>query len=93
MEGCLAGYGAEASRCYLQPMAIAALQTILDRIDTWPPERQETAAELLASLETRDDALQVSDEDLAEIDRRMADVNAPTLSLEEFRHEFRDLLK
>ena len=74
-------------------MAIAALQTILDRIDTWPPERQETAAELLASLEARDDDLQVSDEDLAESDRRIADVKAPTMSLEEFRHEFRDLLK
>lgn len=74
-------------------MAIAALQTILDRIDTWPPERQETAAELLASLEAQDGDIQVSDEDLAEIDRRIADVNAPTMSLEEFRHEFRDLLK
>ena len=66
-------------------MAIAALQTILDRIDTWPPERQETAAELLASLEARDSAdVQVSDEDLAEIDRRIADPNIRRLSLEEF---------
>jgi hypothetical protein len=74
-------------------MAIAALQTILDRIDTWPPERQETAAELLASLEAQDDDLQVSDEDLAEIDRRIADVNAPTMSLEEFRVFVDQLLK
>ncbi len=79
-----AGYGAEAGRCYGSPMAIAALQTILDRIDTWPPERQETAAELLASLEAQDEDIQVSDEDLAEIDRRMADPNIRRLSLEEF---------
>ena len=74
-------------------MAIAALQTILDRIDSWPEERQEIAAEILASLETGDgdDDLQVSDEDLAEIDRRLADVNAPSMSLEEFR-EFCDRL-
>lgn len=68
-------------------MAIAALQTILDRIDAWPEERQEQAAALLASLEAAgsDDDLQVSDEDLAEIDRRIADVDAPSMSLEEFR--------
>lgn len=71
-------------------MAIAALQTILDRIDSWPEQRQEEAAELLASLETgdSDDDLQVSDEDLAEIDRRIADVNAPSMSLEEFDRRF-----
>ena len=68
-------------------MAIAALQTILDRIDTWPPERQEQAADLLASLEAgdNDDEWHVSEEDLAEIDRRIADVDAPTMTLEEFR--------
>ena len=76
-------------------MAIAALQLILDRIDTWPEDRQEEAAEYLASLESRRSGgdLHVSDEDLAEIDRRIADVNAPSMSLEEFRREFRDLLK
>ena len=54
-------------------MAIAALQLILDRIDTWPEDRQEEAAEYLASLESRRSGgdLHVSDEDLAEIDRRL----------------------
>ncbi len=66
-------------------MAIAALQTILDRIDSWPPGRQERAAELLASLEARDsDDVQVSDADLAEINRRIADADIPGLSLKEF---------
>ena len=82
--------------CYLGVMAIAALQTILDRIDSWPEERQEAAAELLASLEATtggEDDLQVSDEDLAEIDRRISNPDEPSMSLEEFRHAFRDLLK
>lgn len=76
-------------------MAIAALQTILDRIDTWPPEQQEQAADLLATLEAggRDEDWHVSDEDQAEIDRRLADPTAPSISLEAFRHEFRDFLK
>jgi hypothetical protein len=67
-------------------MAIAALQTILDRIGSWPEDRQEEAAELLAALESRrgEDDLQVSDEDLAEIDRRMSDPTIRRLSLDEF---------
>jgi hypothetical protein len=71
-------------------VAIAALQTILDPLDSWPPEQQERAAELLASLETRqrDDDWQVSDEDLVEIDRRLADPDAPSISLEEFDRRF-----
>ena len=76
-------------------MAIAALQTILDRIDSWPPERQEQAADLLASLEASgsDGEWYVSDEDQAEIDRRLAGPTAPSISFEEFRHQFRDYLK
>lgn len=67
-------------------MAIAALQTILDRIHAWPEERQERAADLPASLEATGggDDLQVSDEDLAEIDRRLANPDSRRLGLEEF---------
>jgi hypothetical protein len=75
-------------------MAIATLQSILDRLDSWPEARREAAAELLASLEARDtDDLQVSDADLAEIERRLAEPDAPSMTFEEFRHELRDLLK
>ena len=76
-------------------MAIAALQSILDRIDDWPEKRQEQAAELLASLEAGglDDDLQVSDEDLAEIDRRMADPTIRRLTLDEFNTRMDRLLR
>lgn len=68
-------------------MVVPALQTILDRIDTWPPEQQERAAQILAVMDEQAgyEDVQVSDEDLAEIDRRIADVDAPSMSLEEFR--------
>lgn len=76
------------------PMAIAALQAIIDRIDTWAPERQERAAAALVEIESgADKEWTISDEDIAEIERRMADEDAPTMSLEEFRAEFADLLK
>lgn len=76
-------------------MAIAALQAIIDRIDTWAPEQQERAAAVLVEIESGagDDDWTISDEDVAEIERRMADTDAPTMSLEEFRAEFADLLK
>ena len=71
-------------------MAITALQSILDRMESWPEDRQRRAAVVLASFEAEehDKDLQVSDEDLAEIDRRLADVNAPSMSLEEFDRRF-----
>jgi hypothetical protein len=74
-------------------MAIPALQTILDRIETWPLERQERAAELLELLDEGDGDLTISDEDAAEIERRMNDPNAETISLEEFDRAFADYLR
>lgn len=75
-------------------MAIPALQTILDRIDTWPVERQERLAEIAGALDAEgdEDDLTISDEDMAEIERRMNDPDEPTMSLEEFR-TFIDALK
>jgi hypothetical protein len=66
---------------------VPALRILIDRIETWPAERQERAAEILSSLdgESETDDLQISDEDLAEVQRRIADADAPTMSLEEFR--------
>lgn len=76
-------------------MAIPALQTILDRIDTWPVERQERLAEIAGVLDAEGDEndLTISDEDMVEIERRMNDPDEPTMSLEEFRQAFADYLK
>ncbi len=76
-------------------MAIAALQAIIDRIDTWAPEQQERAAAALVEIEvgTDDGEWTIRDEDVAEIERRMADEDAPTMSLEEFRRFIDDLKK
>ena len=82
-------------RCYPRAMAIAVLQTILDRIDSWPEERQKEAAEYLASLESRrsGEDLHVSDEDLAEIDRRIANPSLRRLDLDEFNARMDRLLR
>ena len=66
-------------------MAIPALQTILDRIDTWPVELQERAIDALETIEAPGDAeaWQLSDEDVEELRHRMNDRDEPTLSLDE----------
>jgi hypothetical protein len=63
-------------------MAVKALQDILARVETWPEERQERAAEILAFVETDED-YQLTDEQAAEVERRMKLRDGPTLSLEE----------
>lgn len=54
-------------------MAIPALQTLVERIETWPVERQERAVELLTSLDagSPDDDWHLSKDDVEEIERRV----------------------
>jgi hypothetical protein len=75
-------------------MVVKALQDVLDRIETWPPERQEEAADLLAELEeAAAGELEHTDEQVAEIRRRLEDRSDPTLTLEEVDARLRLLLE
>jgi hypothetical protein len=63
---------------------------ILDRVLTWPPERQQDAAEILMTIEAQDKSgYRLSDEQLAELRRRRAESNPKTLSLTEFDERLR----
>ena len=73
-------------------MMIPALRTVLDRVETWPEERQAEAATLLVSLDGADD-LVVPDEEVAEIERMLANPDEPTLSHEEFKAVMADYLR
>ena len=60
------------------------LKDVLDRVLTWPPERQEDAAEILMSIEAQDKSgYRLSDEQLAELR------NPKTLTLAEFDERLR----
>ena len=65
------------------------VKAILDRVLSWPPERQEEAARVLSQMEEQDTSpYQLTDEQLAEVKRRLADPNPKFLTLEEVRERF-----
>ena len=62
------------------------IKEILDRVLTWPPERQAYAASALAEMEAQDASpLRLNDEQVAEVKRRLADHNPKFVTLEEVR--------
>jgi hypothetical protein len=66
------------------------VKAILDRVLTWPEERQQDAASMLRLMEAQDDgAYQLSAEQAEEVRRRLADTGAETLTLEEFNEHVR----
>ncbi len=53
------------------------VKEILDRVLTWPPNRQEEAARMLSAMEAQDASpYRLTDEQVAEIERRRADFTA-----------------
>ena len=66
------------------------VKAVLDRVLTWPNERQEDAAKVLALMEAQDaSAYRLTDEQVAEVQRRRADNNAKRLTLDEFNERLR----
>jgi hypothetical protein len=65
------------------------VKTILDRVLTWPPERQEDAAHMLELMEEQDTSVRLNPEQLAEIRRRRAETNPKTMMLAEFNERLR----
>ena len=65
------------------------IKAILDRVLTWPPERQQEAAEVLTEMEEQDASpYHLTAEQLAELERRLADPNPKFVTLEEVRQRF-----
>ena len=76
--------------CYQPIMTREQVKEVLDRVLTWPPERQEDAAEILMSIEAQDrSGYRLSGEQLAELRRRRAERDPKTLTLAEFDERLR----
>ncbi|QUS40953.1 hypothetical protein RPMA_20490 [Tardiphaga alba] len=67
------------------------VKAVLDRVLTWPPERQEDVVRILEEMEELDASeYRLSDEQVAEVKRRMAKPDPKYLTLEEFNERFKD---
>ena len=76
--------------CYQPIMTREQVKEVLDRVLTWPPERQEDAAEILMSIEAQDrSGYRLTDEQLAELRRRRAEKYPKMLTLAEFDERLR----
>jgi hypothetical protein len=71
-------------------MSKEQVKAILDRVLTWPDERQKDAAKLLMLMESSDESVyRLTDEQVAEVRRRQANPNPRRLTLDEFKERLR----
>jgi hypothetical protein len=66
------------------------VKKILDRVLTWPPERQADLAHVAELMEEQDNSsLRLSDEQAAEIRHRLAETNPETMTLAQFNERLK----
>jgi hypothetical protein len=66
------------------------VKAALDRVLTWPPERQEDVVKILKAIEEQDaNKLRLSGEQLAELRRRRARSDSNRIPLDEVFRRFR----
>jgi hypothetical protein len=65
------------------------VKKILDRVLSWPTERQADIARVVELMEEQDASrYHLSEEQVAEVERRLAEPNPKFLTLEEVRERF-----
>jgi hypothetical protein len=73
----------------MMPMTKDQVKTILDRVLTWPPERQADVVEVVALMEQQDQSgLRLTEEQVAEVRRRRAKRKPRYVTLAEARKRF-----
>jgi hypothetical protein len=65
------------------------VKQVLDRVLTWPPERQADLAYIVELMEEQDNSpLRLSEEQAAEVRRRLHESDPETMTLAEFNERF-----
>ena len=73
-------------------MSKEQVKAIFDRVLTWPEQRQEDGAKVLMLMEALDQsAYRLTDEQVEEVRRRMANLTASCFPLPNFASVFHDL--
>ena len=71
-------------------MTSKEVKDVLDRVLTWPKEWQEDAVEILERMEKQDkSSLRLTEEQAAEVRRRLKEKNPKTVTLAEFNRYIR----
>jgi hypothetical protein len=66
------------------------VKEILDRVLTWPPERQADVVRVVELMEQQDNStLRLSNEQVAEVRRRLAEKDAKSITLAQFDERLR----
>ena len=77
-------------RRYNNAMTKEQVKEILDRVLNWPPERQADVVHVVELMEEQDNSmLRLSDEQAAEVRRRLAEKDPKTVTLAEFNERLR----
>lgn len=70
-------------------MTSKILEEVLQRVESWPEDRQEDAANLLIEMEQQDGySIGLTDSQLREVERRLAKPNKTFVTLAEARKQF-----
>lgn len=79
----------EPPLCYASRMTKEQVRAVLDRVLNWPPERQADVVQVIESMEEQDrSSFRLSDDQVAEVKKRLADPNPRFLTLDEVREHF-----
>jgi hypothetical protein len=74
---------------YDDKMTRDQVKEILDRVLAWPPERQADLAHMVELMEEQDQSnIRLTEEQIAEVKRRLADPNPKFATLDEVRERF-----
>lgn len=61
--------------CYSRAMTKEQIEAVLERVKTWPEERQEDAAVVLLAMEEANEDDELTDEDWADLEEGLAEAD------------------